>query len=143
VPAKDAYTGSFFRRNREYAETFGDDWAILSAKHGLVAPNFLIPGNYNNRFHRGSLTVTTHQIRQQVLKQGYHRFSRVVVLGGKEYGAAVAEAYAGIGIEIQRPLEKFRAIGFMIHAVIKSIKTGQALDAAHQPRRIAVRRRRA
>lgn len=38
VPAKDLYTSSYFGKKREYAEELGDQWAILSAEHGLVPP---------------------------------------------------------------------------------------------------------
>jgi hypothetical protein len=32
--------GTPFRLNREYAERFGEAWFVLSAKYGLIAPNF-------------------------------------------------------------------------------------------------------
>jgi hypothetical protein len=34
----EAYTGTPFRLNRQYAERFGDAWVVLSAKYGLIAP---------------------------------------------------------------------------------------------------------
>lgn len=37
-PARELYTSTYFRLKREYAETIGDQWAILSAEHGLVFP---------------------------------------------------------------------------------------------------------
>lgn len=40
--ARDAYTGTPFRTNRAYAERFGDEWRILSAKYGLIEPEFII-----------------------------------------------------------------------------------------------------
>ena len=37
--ARDLYDESaYFRDYRDYAETFGDEWYILSAKHGLLHP---------------------------------------------------------------------------------------------------------
>ncbi len=36
--AKNLYTGPLFRKARAYAEQFGDEWYILSAKHGLLNP---------------------------------------------------------------------------------------------------------
>lgn len=52
--AADAYTGPPFRLNRAYAEAIGDGWLILSAKYGLIAPDFLIPGPYDTTFTRRS-----------------------------------------------------------------------------------------
>ena len=37
--AKDLYSSSRFRKARAYAERLGDPWFILSAEHGLVAPD--------------------------------------------------------------------------------------------------------
>ena len=37
--AKDLYTSALFRKERAYAESTGVPWFILSAEHGLVAPD--------------------------------------------------------------------------------------------------------
>lgn len=37
--AKDLYSSSLFRKERQYAERSGHPWFILSAEHGLVAPD--------------------------------------------------------------------------------------------------------
>lgn len=37
--AKDLYTSNYFNLKRKYAERFGDDWYILSAKHYLLDPD--------------------------------------------------------------------------------------------------------
>ena len=37
--AKDLYTSPLFKKQRTYAEKIGVPWFILSAEHGLVAPN--------------------------------------------------------------------------------------------------------
>jgi hypothetical protein len=42
-PARDLYQSTLFRFAREWAERRGDGgWFILSAKHGLVAPDALV-----------------------------------------------------------------------------------------------------
>lgn len=125
--ARDAYVGRFFVSNRSYAERFGDAWAILSARHGLVKPEFQIPENYDTTFSRRSSVASTRRIREQVLRNGFHRYARIVVLGGKEYGAAVAEAYTGTGIPVLRPLEAFHRIGEMHGAVVRSISEDRPL----------------
>jgi hypothetical protein len=40
--AKDLYTSALFRKERDYAESSGKPWFILSAKHGLVSPDEVI-----------------------------------------------------------------------------------------------------
>lgn len=42
-PARDLYIGQLFRNARAYCESrFGDGWAILSARHGLLMPDRVI-----------------------------------------------------------------------------------------------------
>jgi hypothetical protein len=39
APARELYTSPLFQKARRYAETSGKPWFILSAEHGLVAPD--------------------------------------------------------------------------------------------------------
>jgi hypothetical protein len=45
-----AYTSTPVRLNRQYAERFGDTWVVLSAKYGLIAPNFSTSEAYEVSF---------------------------------------------------------------------------------------------
>src|SRR5688572_15378781 len=38
-PAKDLYISALFTKSRRYVEGQGGPWFILSAQHGLLAPN--------------------------------------------------------------------------------------------------------
>lgn len=38
MPAKDLYQSEWFKKASAYAKSAGDQWYILSAKYGLVAP---------------------------------------------------------------------------------------------------------
>lgn len=42
APAKDLYVSPLFRKQRAYAEAAGERWFILSAEHGLVAPEEIL-----------------------------------------------------------------------------------------------------
>jgi hypothetical protein len=50
VTVAEAYTGTLFPLSRQYVEGFGDAWVLLSAKYGLVAPNFSTPEPYGGPF---------------------------------------------------------------------------------------------
>jgi hypothetical protein len=39
VPAKDLYRRSYWTCKREYGETIGDEWQIISAEHAVLDPN--------------------------------------------------------------------------------------------------------
>jgi hypothetical protein len=104
APAIEAYTGSMFRLNRQYAEEFGDAWVILSAKYGFVVPDFIIPEPYNVTFRLpATLPATADQLQRQVHAQGLDRYRDVIGLGGKFYRAAIASAFAGSSVHLQFP----------------------------------------
>jgi hypothetical protein len=42
MAAKDLYTGQLFKVERAYAETFADNWYILSGLHGLMCPTDIV-----------------------------------------------------------------------------------------------------
>lgn len=42
APARDLYTSPLFRKASAYAEATCDRWFILSAKHGLLAPDEVV-----------------------------------------------------------------------------------------------------
>lgn len=124
VNAADAYTGTPFNLNRQYAERFGDGWVILSAKYGFIPPNFVIPGPYEVTFNRKSTNPIAHeQLRQQVRDQRLHRYSIVVGLGGKAYREAITAAFNDSGVRIVFPFAGL-PIGRMLQATKRALDTG-------------------
>lgn len=104
TPAKDAYTGTPFKLNRRYAETFGDAWLILSAKYGFISPDFVLLGPYEVTFKRkSSAPVSTDVLRHQVVDQRLSDFAFIIGLGGKEYRAAIESAFHQTAAELQFP----------------------------------------
>jgi len=66
-PARQLYVSELFSRRRHYAEATGCSWFILSAKHGLVAPDEPIEW-----YDRALSDVGAHERRrwsESVLKQ--------------------------------------------------------------------------
>lgn len=115
VPAKDAYTGTFHRLARAYAERKADQWMILSAKYGFLAPDDLVPGPYDVTFNRPSdpRCITTERLREQVLEKRLNRYTRVIVVCGDNYVRRIREAFQGTGAEIITPLKGKGGIGSM------------------------------
>jgi hypothetical protein len=54
APAQDLYVSDLFRKERAYAERSGVPWFILSAEHGLVAPEQVL-APYNMRLSQTSV----------------------------------------------------------------------------------------
>lgn len=59
APAKDLYISPLFCKERAYAETAGERWFILSAEHGLVAPDEVL------RPYELRLSTTPARYRQE------------------------------------------------------------------------------
>lgn len=99
--AKDLYTGTLFRKCRAYAERFGDDWGILSAKHGLLLPGDLIRP-YDLALQDLSLDdleawvrATNREIRREWPRANF------VCLAGELYGRAFT---APVPIDVTFPM---------------------------------------
>ena len=124
VAAREAYTGPLFLAGRRYAEKFATDWVVLSGKYGFIKPGFEIPGDYNQRLSWRRNSSRPLALRIQILDQGLHRYSKVVVIGGQDYVRLVADAYAGTGIPVV-PLQPHPTrIGQMIHILNDAVKSG-------------------
>ena len=85
VKAEDAYTGTFFKINKEFASTFGDNWIILSAKYGFIFPQIMIE-NYDISFNdKRTNPVSTERLKEQIKIQKLFLNDKIIGLGGKEY----------------------------------------------------------
>jgi len=125
IQASEAYIGTPFKLNRRYAERFGDDWVVLSAKYGFISPEFVIPGPYEVTFNRKSTNPVSHDVlRRQVIDMQLHRFDVVVGLGGRAYRDALTTAFADTPVRLEFPFAGL-PIGRMLQA------TRRALDSNH------------
>ena len=116
VSAKEAYTSPYFKKNRAYAERFGDSWVIISAKYGFLSPEDKIE-DYDVTFKlKKSRPISYQELRNQVESKGLDRYSTILVLGGKDYLDAVKAAFSGTSCVIQSPFEGL-SIGQRMRAI--------------------------
>lgn len=121
VQACDAYTGPAFKVNRQYAEMTGGKWLILSAKHGFISPELLLPGPYEVTFKRKQTNpITEQELKDQVRSQNLGQFEVIIGLGGKEYINAIKKAFAECNSKLEFPFAGLR-IGKMMHETKKAI----------------------
>jgi hypothetical protein len=124
--ACDAYIGSPFKVNRQYAERFGDRWVILSAKHGFLRPHDRVPGPYDVTFkRRGSRPIDGTTLRQQARALGLDRFVDVIGLGGKDYRRVLEEVFAGSGPRLHFPFAGME-LGRSMAAAKRAVQCGQS-----------------
>lgn len=105
APARELYTGDLFRKARAFAEARSDAWYVLSALHGLVAPQTVIA------WYDVSM-ASLSRVEREVWGLGVRRALRRVVgpedrllfLAGGDYEEAVSgfanveKPLAGLGI---------------------------------------------
>jgi len=119
--AKDTYQGAPFKVNREYAEKVSDKWVILSAKHGFIEPDFVIPQNYNVTFkNRRTDPVSALELQAQIESLGLSSFEKVVGLGGKEYRNRIEEAFRPFQTTLLFPFSGL-PIGKAMQAIKKAL----------------------
>lgn len=82
--ARYAYKSPLFAVGRQYAETFAQRWVVLSAKHGFIPPDFIIPGNYNVTFSERE-AIGIAGLTAQVSEQELGNLPHVAMLGPYSY----------------------------------------------------------
>lgn len=109
APARDLYTSPLFRAARRYAEARCDGWFVVSALHGVVAPDMVVaPYDVTMRDVRAGKHGGIEAWRKKVGDTIRRRFAgaTLVVLAGAEYlcpldsefGTSVEAPMAGMQI---------------------------------------------
>jgi len=119
APARDLYTSTYFQKKREYAEVVGDEWAILSAEHGLVIPDEELEPYETSIDDLGDeeLDQLAHEVGMDLIdwvhweltQYSQSEVDRIVVLAGKRYIEPLRSRetfHAGIEEEVVFPLQQ-------------------------------------
>lgn len=125
--ARDVYIGNFARTCIKYAEKFyPDSYVILSAKHGFLYPDEVIPENYNVTFKDPkSKPISVEELRKQAEEKGLMKYNEIVVVAGSDYVNVVKEVFKGK--KIVAPLKGRGGMFQMIAAMKQAINSGREL----------------
>jgi hypothetical protein len=107
APAKDLYTSALFRKERAYAERAGARWFILSAEHGLVAPDMVLEP-YDLRLSKTSRDYRRSWGRR-VVEQLHEAVGPITgktveIHAGSAYADAIRELLSRDGATVIEPL---------------------------------------
>jgi hypothetical protein len=107
APAQDLYTSALFRKARAYAEASGAPWFVLSAKHGLVAPETVLdpydlrlskkPGEYRRAWGARVVDQLKHEASPLAEKV-------IEVHAGAAYCDAIRDRLRADGAQVVEPL---------------------------------------
>lgn len=117
VPARELYTSNYFGLKREYAETVGDSWAILSALHGVVEPNesispynvtiddYPIDGDERSQVEHTTVdewaAAVLGDVERRIRKPGQdgRQPDRLVILAGRKYVEPLRDGFGSLAVE--------------------------------------------
>lgn len=105
APARSLYISAWFVKARLFAERMADDWYILSARHGLVAPDQEIAPyeqtlNTMQRHERLRWAAKVWRAIVVVADED----DRLIFLAGQRYRELVAPVLAGLGYTVEVPM---------------------------------------
>jgi hypothetical protein len=127
--AKDIYTGVFSVACQRYATSFYDHWVILSAKHGFLYPNDVIPETYNVSFIKPSdETVSIEELRNHARTKGLLEFKEITVLGGKHYVDRAMKVFDQ-GQSFILPLSDCKGIGYMLQKLTNALGANTSITS--------------
>ncbi|ASS75149.1 hypothetical protein CIG75_09255 [Tumebacillus algifaecis] len=127
--AQHTYTGTLHKLCQAYAKKFfGDDWLILSAKHGLLRPEDIVSENYDVRFTSNNPLrhVSLQAFMRQVEEKGLTAYDDITILGGKKY-TLIVPAIFGNTRTYHMPLQGCKGIGFMLQRLKRALAEGKEL----------------
>ncbi|RSK26781.1 hypothetical protein EJF36_07845 [Bacillus sp. HMF5848] len=116
--AHKAYVGTFHSYCQAYARLFFDDnWVVLSAKHGFLLKDDIVPGSYDVSFSMKNHpeVITNDQLRKQIIEKNLNDYDHYVVLAGKKY-RRIVEGLFPRG-DISYPLAQYKGLGYMLRAL--------------------------
>jgi hypothetical protein len=131
VKARDAYIGSFTKTCIQYAEKFyPGSYVILSAKHGFMFPDEIIPGPYDVTFKDPQTNpITVEKLRKQAEEKGLTKYDEIIIVAGREYVAVVRRVFPEK--KIITPLKEAGGMGTMISIMKKAIAQGSEIAIDH------------
>ena len=121
TPAKDAYVSAYFRKCRAFAEKYGTDWAIFSAKYGIISSDFIINENYDVSFKTGSSALTETKLEQQLVDMEIEKYDAVISLCGRSYDKKLESVCKRLNLILQNPLAHL-SIGLRIRLLKNALE---------------------
>lgn len=120
VQARYAYVSRVFGLYTSYADQYGDDYRILSAKYGFLQGTDYIQSYDSSFLKPNSETISREQLRTQAASIPWCEFKKIIGFGGKAYREVLVDVLPGAARErIEFPLAGLDLPG--IHAALQKL----------------------
>jgi len=132
APARDLYTGSLFVAARRYAEARGVTWRVLSAAHGLIAPEVVVRPYDQVLDLKGEALATwarkaacqVERVRDEEQTSAGAAWGPVELLAGSRYAEPLARELDALGIEWRAPLARL-GTGYRLQWLSRAEQTAE------------------
>jgi len=121
APAKQMYQGRLFKTVKNYCETMGFDYLIISAKYGLIHPDETIEGYEQVLRTKEDIKKIQPRVEDK-LRPLLKNYDRIVVIAGKRYREVLQNLWDERFMAI-----KSRGYGDLCSIVSKAIPKGKTL----------------
>ena len=85
-------------------KTMETDWAIFSAKYGIISPDFIIYADYDVSFKTAPFSSTEIRLDQQLVDMEIEKYDSVIFLGGQSYYKKLESVCKHLNLPLQNPL---------------------------------------
>ncbi len=109
APAKDLYLSDWFIKARNFVEARDCSWFILSAEHGLVAPDELLEP-YEKTLNTMSVSDRRGWAEKVIsqMSETMPKAKHVVFLAGQRYREFLVDHLRNRGVSVEVPMEGLR-----------------------------------
>ncbi len=128
MAAQDIYCSPLFKKSREFAERYCDDFFILSAKHGLLSKHHIV-APYDEtltRYNSDALATWGAALRKQIAAE-FSRNTVFYMLAGSRYIAPIKNGLKTEGYSLESPLE-----GLSLGNRLKRLNTWHRAETRHE-----------
>lgn len=131
VKASEAYTGTFHRLSKAYAEKFAENYLILSPKYGFLRPTDMVQETYDVRFTSkgvGQDTIQLADLRKTWQGLQIDPTEQIPMLGGGKFRGLLAAITDNKQV-FEFPLSGSAGIGIMQQKLKQAVETGIPLNS--------------
>lgn len=108
----------------------------MSAKHGFLRPDDIVPENYDVTFGTAHPEImAADELCRQFHEKGFSGIEELVMLGGKKY-RSVLNKVIGEHQRISWPLSSYKGIGYMLQALNRAVEEKHELEHVHLKKRV-------
>ncbi len=105
IAAKELYQGELFKKARRLVEARGLPWFILSAKHGLIGPDYVLR-QYNYKLTRlAEAEAWAEEVAEAFFKEHHpSTVDKIEIYAGEFYFAPLGARLESMGYKVILPL---------------------------------------